>query len=444
MGDGALTRVITLAAACLAPLFAQTTSAPERKAIVIGNALYRSLPQAGTAAADARIVANTLGELKFQVTLVENRTIEQMARDINRFLSSLSPGDAAVFYYAGYAAQSAGENYLLPSDLTLDKDLDFAAYSMKRVVREMEARRLQPAIVVIDAARTAPEVAAKYPDAGLALVDLRGPETVAAFSTLPGRLAPAAANRSTGLYAESLVRQLKIPGLSLNDVFSQLKRSVSEASKGEQTPSEISTAVRDFIFHPRPPQLAEWERLRASTDLAAIAAFRLRYPNDPLAAEAARRMEEIEWQAVATSKDPLAMRAYLNKYPSGAFAPLAQATLELLAREAASAGKDAILAVVERYREAYQNEDLERLKALRPGLTRNELRALEETFRFARQIRMDLEAAGEPRIDGDSATLRSKMTIQLRDERGMNPPARADVVIKLRRSADGWLIDSIQ
>lgn len=439
-----MTRLIALAAACLLPAFAQTTSAPERKAIVIGNAIYRSLPQAGTAAADARIVANTLGDLKFQVTLVENRTIEQMARDISRFLSSLSPGDAGVFYYAGYAAQSAGENYLLPADLTLDKDLDFAAYSMKRVVREMEARRLQPGIVIVDAARTAPEVAAKYPDPGLALVDLRGAETVVAFSTLPGRVAPAAANRNTGLYAEALVRQWKTPGLSLNEVFAQLKRGVSEASNGEQTPAEISTAVRDFVFHPRPPQLAEWERLRASTDLAAIAAFRLRYPNDPLAGEAARRMEEIEWQAVATSKDPIAIRAYLNKYPAGAFASLAQATLELLAKEAAASGKDAILAVVERYRDAYQNKDLERLKALRPGLTRNELKKLEETFRFARQIRMDLEAAGEPKIDGDSATLRSQMTIQLRDERGMNPPARADVVIKLRRSADGWLIDSIQ
>ena len=57
---------------------------------------------------------------------------------------------------------------------------------------------------------------------------------------------------------------------------------------------------------------------------------------------------------------------------------------------------------------------------------------------------MDLEAAGDPQVDGDAAAVRCRQTIQLRDERGSMPAAKSDVLIKLRRSADGWVIEAIQ
>ncbi len=432
-----------LCCGCAGVLSGQSSVA-DRKALVIGNALYKALAEPPTAANDARLVANALGGANFVVSLVENRSLEQLGRDIARFLSNLSPGDAAVVYFTGYALQSGGENYLLPVDFALDKDIDFAAYSAKRLVRDLEARKLQPAIVLFDAARQAPALGGKYPDVGLALLDLRAPETVVGYSTLPGRSLPDAPGRTTGRYAAALAEAIGQPGLSLNDALARVKRAVATESQGAQTPAEISTSVRDFVFRKQLPQQAEWDRLKTSTDVAALNAFRLKYPGDPLANEALVRVEDLEWQAVANSGDPTVLRGFLNRHPRGAHAAAAQGALDGLARLAQQQAREMILATLQRYREAYQDKDIERLKSLRPGFSRNDLRNLEETFRFARQVKMDLEPAGDPQVDADLATVRCRQTIQLRDERGAMPAAKSDVLIKLRRSADGWVIEAIQ
>jgi uncharacterized caspase-like protein len=52
----------------------------------------------------------TLGSLNFKVDLVTDAGLRQMEDSVNRFAASLSPGDVALFYYAGHGVQIDGEN----------------------------------------------------------------------------------------------------------------------------------------------------------------------------------------------------------------------------------------------------------------------------------------------------------------------------------------------
>src|SRR5258708_36603854 len=87
---------------------------PKRRALVIGNGEYKSLPAMSLAGDDARAMARSLTARRFEVALLVNLEIDAMAREIGKFLKSLQPGEGGVFYFAGYGGPEMGENFLLP------------------------------------------------------------------------------------------------------------------------------------------------------------------------------------------------------------------------------------------------------------------------------------------------------------------------------------------
>src|SRR5665647_2615873 len=93
--------------------------AQSRNALVIGNAAYQGAPALKTPATDASIVAETLRAAGYDVTElhdVNQASIGQSLRDFLDKVAGSGPDGIAYVYYAGYGAQSEGENYLVPVD----------------------------------------------------------------------------------------------------------------------------------------------------------------------------------------------------------------------------------------------------------------------------------------------------------------------------------------
>lgn len=88
---------------------------PGRKALVVGNAAYRSGPPANPGN-DAEDMAAVLADAGFEVMLRTDRTLADMEGDLREFRSSIEKGDVALFFYAGHGVQVDGINYLLPVD----------------------------------------------------------------------------------------------------------------------------------------------------------------------------------------------------------------------------------------------------------------------------------------------------------------------------------------
>src|SRR3954465_14857934 len=108
------TLLAALIALC-AIMAAGAAHAEKRAAIVVGNSDYPFAPLTNPHN-DAKLIANTLTELNFDVLLfydVKKTAIKDLKDAIKAHLTG---ADMAVFYYAGHALQYDGQNLLLPVD----------------------------------------------------------------------------------------------------------------------------------------------------------------------------------------------------------------------------------------------------------------------------------------------------------------------------------------
>src|SRR5690606_7974303 len=106
--------------AFLLPIFsgAQAQS-PNRIALVIGNAAYQGAPPLRTTLADAALVAETMRAAGYTVTELRDVGADNIGEAVGAFLDQIEaagPDAVAFFYFAGYAMQSSGDNFLVPID----------------------------------------------------------------------------------------------------------------------------------------------------------------------------------------------------------------------------------------------------------------------------------------------------------------------------------------
>ena len=235
--------------------------AGKRVALIIGNDAYGISPLKN-AVNDARAMDEALQASNFRTILVENAKKSDMETKIGEFLDMLGPDDTALFFYAGHGVQIANENFLVPVDFVPGNSISgakFSCMSVARIFDELARKRAKKNIIILDACRSNP-VAEKYSlEAGLAQPQNPGKETYIAFSTGPGQVAADNPDGRNSWFTEALSEYVKQPSLTLelNEVFTKVKKRVSDATEGRQTPWTISSLTSGFYFHA--PQNQETE-----------------------------------------------------------------------------------------------------------------------------------------------------------------------------------------
>jgi hypothetical protein len=196
---------------------------------------------------------------------------------------------------------------------------------------------------------------------------------------------------------------------------------------------------------PAPPaDQRAWIEIANTRSVAALEQFRRDFPNSPYAREAAERIALLEWETVRSSNDPRALGDFLARFPSGPNAAAARDRLRAL--EAAAQVRDTrklVDAALERYRQAFERRSIDELRRAWPALTRQEQSSFQEFFRNARSVTFHLRVQGDPEISGDTAIVRAIRSVQMTGERGREPAQENAVVIRLRRSGQEMLIDSV-
>jgi hypothetical protein len=227
----------------------------ERLALVIGNASYSDAPL-DNPLNDSDLMSEVLREVGFSVTLVQDVSQIEMKQTIVEFgiqLEDSGPDAVGLFYFAGHGVQVRGSNYLIPVGtpyIGRAADVDVFAVDANEVLDQMYFAANAMNIVILDACRNNPYYRRfrGTPVRGLARMDApRG--TIIAYSTRPGDLA----SDGTGDYSpytEALVHAMRIPGLSLHDVFIQTRVAVMEATQQQQVPWEEGGLTANFYFQP--------------------------------------------------------------------------------------------------------------------------------------------------------------------------------------------------
>ena len=186
----------------------------QRVALVIGNAAYRIDPL-DNPVNDARLVATSLKQAGFDVTLAENLDRRGLLGALRAFGERLNDNAVAVLYYAGHGLQLRDRNYLIPVDAEMrsEDEIPLAGIDIGFILGRMSAAKSRVNIVILDACRNNPFASStgKGGHSAQGLAPMDAPVgTLLAYATAPGKLAAdglGGVNDRNGLYAQQLARQ---------------------------------------------------------------------------------------------------------------------------------------------------------------------------------------------------------------------------------------------
>lgn len=228
-----------------------------RLALLMGNADYGD-PKYNLANPknDVNSMKNVLQRLGFEVMDCIDCTNRQMVETFRMFENRLRKEDfeATMFYYAGHGLRINGVNYMVPVDVEglTESSVEFECVEVKRVLNVLEREQGSTNILVLDACLNNPfDKQATWRDLGGRLPDwahtLPPSGTFAAYATEPGERSSDGLG-DNGLYTSKLIKYLKVPNLSLEQVFKYTRKEVMEASDQKQVPWESNMTVGDFYF----------------------------------------------------------------------------------------------------------------------------------------------------------------------------------------------------
>ena len=219
-------------------------------ALIIGNANYSDASAPLPAAVkDARALADEARRNGFDVDLKENLSKNDMQRAIDSFTGKIGSGTTALFYFSGFGIQLARQTYLVPLNAQIwsEDDTKRDGINLDDVVAEMHRKGARVKIVIIDAARRNPfERRFRSLPAGLAA--LSAPQnTLTIYSAAPGALINDSAG-DTSLFMNALIKEMRTPNITAEDMFNRTRMDVSRASNSEQIPWVASSLVEAFSF----------------------------------------------------------------------------------------------------------------------------------------------------------------------------------------------------
>jgi len=252
-----------LLAASHVPCFAQA-----RQALVIGNAAYQYADPLRNSVNDAELLAASLKQIGFKVTLLRDASLVQMSRAAAEFGRGLGRNDIAFVYFAGHGVQHGGENYLIPIDARVEQpeELRAHAFPISQLFAALPADGRSSNIVVLDACRNNPFAgrspaysrslgAAKPDERGLARVEVPAGlsqlenvpgNTLIAYATSPGKVALDGDGRNSP-YAEALASVMLDEGLEVTAVFQEATLLVKRATRYQQEPW-MNWSLNDKVF----------------------------------------------------------------------------------------------------------------------------------------------------------------------------------------------------
>ncbi len=306
---------------------AEVTQQTSRLALVIGNARYPHQPLRNPLN-DARAVSSLLTGIGFEVITLENASRREVERSLAELNARAGDSGISLVYFAGHAITLEGSVTLLPIDTKTGSTeaLRRSGIDLDGLIRKMAAQQPDRAkLFVIDACLDNPlrlGGAAAHPHTAMTSPLALPRQTLLALATSSEAVA-FDGESGLGLYTDSLVRELSLPGRDVEQILERVRKAVSWKTRSRQIPRTLSTL--DSPLQLGPATLAREESPRPA-DLSRIPERKLvsMLTRGILPKDGEAQYELEFWQSIKDSKDAADYEAYLEAYPNGRFAPLAR------------------------------------------------------------------------------------------------------------------------
>jgi hypothetical protein len=228
---------------CMLTTFAFAATAEKRVALVIGNSNYTHAPKLPNPVNDATAVAILLRNVGFDVVVRQDLNINDMRRVVRDFSEVTRDAGIAIVFYAGHGLELNGNNYLVPADAVLERDIDVEdeTLPLERVLNILEpAKRLR--LIILDACRDNPfartmkrSLTSRAIGRGLARIEPMTSGTLIAFAAKAGSVAA----DGSGLHSpftSALLDHIATPGLDLRIAFGRIRDEVLKSTANKQEP----------------------------------------------------------------------------------------------------------------------------------------------------------------------------------------------------------------
>lgn len=184
---GALLLLISLAAGVNAQEFNS-----KRVALVIGAQNYSVLPPLRNSLNDARAMTTKLKAKGFQVeSLYDPKTKREIRDAVTRYYNTMRDqvGAVGIIFYAGHGMQYEGDNYIIPTDASLDNpgDMEGQCVKMNTIMAVLQSANKSLNILLLDACRSLPSFT-RATDQGL--TKMEAPQgSIVVFAAQAGKVA---------------------------------------------------------------------------------------------------------------------------------------------------------------------------------------------------------------------------------------------------------------
>ena len=300
---------------CSTWLFSQPALAEKRVALVMGNSTYQNVIRLANPTNNSEAMSAIFKRAGFDVVeLRRDLNVSEMRRALRDFSDTVRDADIAIVFFAGHGIEINGNNYLIPVDAVLERDIDAfdEAIPLDRILTVIEPAK-QLRLVILDACRDNPfnktmkrTIGSRAIGRGLAKVEPESPNTLIAFAAKAGSTA-SDGDSTNSPFTAALVKYLLKPGLDLRRAFGYARDDVLKATNNKQEPFIYGSLGGDDVA------------LVPAPDQSTVDANRL--PDD-------KSLELAFWELIKNDKNPELFQAYLNRYPKGVFADIAAINLQ--------------------------------------------------------------------------------------------------------------------
>lgn len=238
----------------LAILFAplHCAVAEGRVALVIGNSSYKHAPILKNPVADARLLADQLKLLGFDVLLhvdLDGAAMRRAIRIYSDRLTKSGPDSIGLIFYAGHGIQVRENNYLIPIDAELRKEsaAGLEAVHLADVLNTLYEAANKLNIVILDACRDNP-FRKSMKAASFGLAGFEAPlGTLVSYSTSPNKVASDGVGEHSP-FAIALHESLQDPNLKIEDVLKRVSERVYSSTSRKQLPWHTTSVHGDYYL----------------------------------------------------------------------------------------------------------------------------------------------------------------------------------------------------
>jgi hypothetical protein len=235
-----------------------TPTVPTRRALVIGNDNYQSVPKLLNAREDAQAMARSLRDMGFQVQLELDLRERNMRAALRQFKSRVEGGDEVIIFFAGHGVQLAGTNYLLPVDITGENEEQIRDESiqLQRILDDMTEKRAKFTLAMLDACRDNPFKGSgrSIGSRGLAPTNAATGQMVI-FSAGTGqqaldKLGPNDPEKN-GLFTRVFLKEMQKSGISVDRILRNVRTEVVNLAKTvghDQVPAIYDQVVGEYFL----------------------------------------------------------------------------------------------------------------------------------------------------------------------------------------------------